>query len=88
MGGRHKSLYLPSALRGLLLQHNKIHFGFSSHGENHFPFNALCFLIYAAQIKCSHTTESDVCGSLGECVLVFRLKTGESGIGGLVVVVK
>ncbi len=65
-----KSPYLPSALRGPVTHSSKTHFGFSIHGENDFPFNPLSFVIHAAQIRCSHTAESDVSGSPGGYVLV------------------
>ena len=89
MRAETKSLYLPSVLRGRLPRRSKTHFGFSSHGENHFPFNPLSFLIHAAQIRCFHTAESDVRGSPRRRVLECRLETEDkAGTRGLVVIVK
>ena len=65
----------------------RTHFSFSSRGENHFPCNPLSFPIRAAQIRCSHTAESEVWGmfqstdwrqrSLGSRRLVVTVKMKE-----------
>lgn len=65
-----KNSYLPSRLRGLLLNHSNFCFGFSSQRKADFPFNPFSFLIHAAQIRCFCTTKSVVCGSPGGCVSV------------------
>lgn len=69
MGGRHKKLLstINTQRAG-----STLHFGFSSHGENYFPFNPLSFLIHALQIRCSHTAESYVSGSAGGHILVYK----------------
>lgn len=69
MGGRNKKLLSTINTQRV---GSTLHFGFSSRGENYFPFNPLNFLIHALQIRCSHTAESYVSGSVGGHILVYE----------------